>query len=186
MCPFRGLNRKHRCKLFCAKLVAQNTRFLGSDMPPVIGLDFGTTNSAIAVADAGEHATLASFADRSNTTTSFRSILYFPPKDRSAPVQAETKAGPEAISSYLDADSKGRLILSIKSYLASRLFTATQINGRYYTLEDLIAIILRRLRTTVIEQFGVSANSVVIGRPVRFAGAENEMDETLALNRLRS
>jgi hypothetical chaperone protein len=155
-------------------------------MPPVIGLDFGTTNSAIAVANAGEQATLASFADRNNTTTSFRSILYFPPKDRSAPVQAETKAGPEAISSYLDADSKGRLILSIKSYLASRLFTTTQINGRYFTLEDLIAIILRRLRMAVIEQFGVPATSVVLGRPVRFAGADTDADETLALNRLKS
>jgi hypothetical chaperone protein len=152
----------------------------------VIGLDFGTTNSAIAVADAGKEATLASFSAGGDTITSFRSILYFPAKDRSAPVKAETKAGPEAISSYLDADTKGRLILSIKSYLASRLFTSTQINGRYYTLEDLIAIILRRLRTTVIEQFGISATSVVLGRPVRFAGADTEADETLALNRLRS
>ena len=155
-------------------------------MQPVIGLDFGTTNSAIAVADAGEAATLARFGDGGETTTSFRSILYFPIKDRASPVKAETKAGPEAISSYLEADSKGRLILSIKSYLASRLFTSTQINGRSYTLEDLIAIILRRLRTTVIEQFGVAANSVVIGRPVRFAGADTEADETLAVNRLRS
>ena len=155
-------------------------------MPPVIGLDFGTTNSAIAVADVGEEATLASFAAGSDTTTSFRSILYFPQKDRSSTVKAETKAGPEAISSYLEADSKGRLILSIKSYLASQLFTSTLINGRNYTLEDLIAIILRRLRTTVIEQFGVSATSVVIGRPVRFAGADNEADETLALTRLRA
>src|ERR1041384_1676619 len=157
-------------------------------MPSVIGLDFGTTNSAIAVADVGKEkeATLASFDAGSGTTTSFRSILYFPPKDRSATVKADTKAGPEAISSYLEADSKGRLILSIKFYLGSRLFTSTQINGRSYTLEDLIAIILRRLRTTVVEQFGVSATSVVLGRPVRFAGAENEVDETLALNRLRS
>jgi hypothetical chaperone protein len=155
-------------------------------MPPVIGLDFGTTNSAIAVADVGKEATLASFDAGSGTTTSFRSILYFPPKDRTATVKAETKAGPEAINSYLEDDTKGRLVLSIKSYLGSRLFTSTQINGRYYTLEDLIAIILRRLRTTVIEQFGVSATGVVLGRPVRFAGAENEADETLALNRLRT
>jgi hypothetical chaperone protein len=155
-------------------------------MPPVIGLDFGTTNSAIAVADAGREATLAAFSAGGDTTTSFRSILYFPTKDRSAPVKLETKAGPEAISSYLDADTKGRLILSIKSYLASPLFTSTHINGRFYTLEDLIAIILRRLRTTVIEQFGISATSVVLGRPVRFAGADTEADETLALNRLRS
>lgn len=161
-------------------------------MPPVVGLDFGTTNSAIAVADAGEEATLARFSAGSETTTSFRSILYFPPKERSATVKtettvkAETQAGPEAINSYLEADTKGRLILSVKSYLASRLFTSTQINGRFYTLEDLIAIILRRLRTTVIEQFGVSAESVVLGRPVRFAGADTEADETLALDRLRS
>ena len=155
-------------------------------MQPVIGLDFGTTNSAIAVADAGGEATLASFGAAGDTTTSFRSILYFPLKDRSAPVKAETKAGPDAISSYLEADTKGRLILSIKSYLASRLFTSTQINGRFYTLEDLIAIILRQLRTTVIEQFGVSATSVVLGRPVRFAGADTEADEALALDRLRS
>jgi hypothetical chaperone protein len=155
-------------------------------MSPVIGLDFGTTNSAIAVADAATGATLARFGDGSNTTASFRSILYFPPKDRSATVKAETKAGPEAISSYLDDDTKGRLILSVKSYLGSSLFTSTQINGRYYTLEDLIAIILRRLRTSVIEQFGISATRVVLGRPVRFAGADNDVDETLALNRLRS
>jgi len=155
-------------------------------MSPVIGLDFGTTNSAIAVADAATGATLARFGDGSNTTASFRSILYFPPKDRSATVKAETKAGPEAISSYLDDDTKGRLILSVKSYLGSSLFTSTQINGRYYTLADLIAIILRRLRTSVIEQFGVSATRVVLGRPVRFAGADNDVDETLALNRLRS
>ena len=155
-------------------------------MQPVIGLDFGTTNSAIAVADADRRATLASFGEGSDATASFRSILYFPLRDRSSTVKAETKAGPEAISSYLEADSKGRLILSIKSYLASRLFTSTQINGRSFTLEDLIAIILRRLRTTVIEQFGVPASSVVIGRPVRFAGADTEADETLAVNRLRA
>jgi hypothetical chaperone protein len=155
-------------------------------MRPVIGLDFGTTNSAIAVADERKEATLAHFADGAATTSSFRSILYFPLRDRSSAVKPETKAGPEAINSYLEADSKGRLILSIKSYLASRLFTSTQINGRFYTLEDLIAIILRRLRTTVIEQFDVPATSVVIGRPVRFAGADTEEDETLAVNRLRA
>src|SRR6185369_14571275 len=53
-------------------------------MRPVIGLDFGTTNSAIAVADADNEATLASFSDGSGTTTSFRSILYFPLKDHSS------------------------------------------------------------------------------------------------------
>ena len=72
-------------------------------MEPVIGLDFGTTNSAIAVADNDRQAVLASFAGG----TTFRSILYFPARDRSLPQQkVETQAGPEAINSYLEADTK--------------------------------------------------------------------------------
>src|SRR4029079_11699465 len=155
-------------------------------MEPVIGLDFGTTNSAIAVADNDRQAALASFADGPATTTSFRSILYFPARDRSSTQKVETQAGPEAINSYLDADTKGRLVVSIKSYLASRLFTSPNINGRNYTLEDLIAIILRRLRTAAMEQFGTSATQVVLGRPVRFSGADTVADEKLALQSLTS
>ncbi|HEY9500993.1 MAG TPA: hypothetical protein VIR01_05105, partial [Pyrinomonadaceae bacterium] len=108
----------------------------------VIGLDFGTTNSAIAVADNDGHARLASFAERS--TNNFRSILYFPARDRGSQQRKETEAGPEAINAYLEAETKGRLIVSIKSYLASSLFFATSIEGRFYTLEDLVAILLRR------------------------------------------
>jgi hypothetical chaperone protein len=148
----------------------------------VIGLDFGTTNSAIAVASEDRQAQLATFGN----STSFRSILYFPAKNRNSSVKLETQAGPDAISSYLEADTKGRLILSIKSYLASDIFNTTTINGRPYTLEDLISLILKRLRTAVIEQFDVSADKVVLGRPVRFAGADTEAAEQLALERLRS
>jgi len=152
-------------------------------MEPVIGLDFGTTNSAIAVATGDRQAKLATFADAANN---FRSILYFPAKERFSKLKVETQAGPDAINAYLEADTKGRLIVSIKSYLASRLFTSTSINGRHYTLEDLIAIILRRLRVAVMEQFDTSAARVVLGRPVRFSGAENDADEALALQRLRA
>jgi len=152
-------------------------------MEPVIGLDFGTTNSAIAVATGDRQAKLATFADAANN---FRSILYFPAKERFSKLKVETQAGPDAINAYLEADTKGRLIVSIKSYLASRLFTSTSINGRHYTLEDLIAIILRRLRVAVMEQFDTSAARVVLGRPVRFSGAENAADEALALQRLRA
>src|SRR5262245_21651723 len=152
-------------------------------MDRVIGLDFGTTNSAIAVADTERRATLATFQGGLNN---FRSILYFPPKDPVTGQKLETKAGPEAIASYLDSDTKGRLVVSIKSYLASRTFTTTVINGRNYPLEDLIAIILRRLRSTAISQFGTSASRVVMGRPVRFSGAETENDETRALERLKA
>ena len=153
---------------------------------PVIGLDFGTTNSAIAVAGGEGRSTLATFADGQNRISNFRSILYFPARERFSQQRPETKAGPEAINAYLDAEAKGRLVVSVKSYLASSLFTSTSINGRQYTLEDLIAIILRRLRTAAMEQFDTNATQVVLGRPVRFAGADNEADEALALQRLRA
>lgn len=155
-------------------------------MEPVIGLDFGTTNSAIAVADDDRRASLATFADGLTTTNNFRSILYFPTKQRGSQQKGETKAGPEAINAYLEAETKGRLIVSVKSYLASDLFFATSIEGRFYTLEDLVAIILRRLRMAAMQQFDTEATRVVLGRPVRFSGAETEKDEARALERLRS
>lgn len=151
----------------------------------VIGLDFGTTNSAIAVAQPMKGATLASFKDAARSTTSFRSVLYFPANEPgSGPKTVQAMAGPEAINAYLDADSKGRLIISIKSYLASRLFTSTSIYGRSYLLEDLISIILRNLRNAAIEQFSLQATKAVLGRPVHFAGAEDEDAELVALTRL--
>jgi hypothetical chaperone protein len=57
---------------------------------------------------------------------------------------------------------------------------------RLYTLEDLIAIVVRALRTAAEAQFGDLGNAVVVGRPVHFAGAQQPEDEALALQRLRT
>jgi len=62
-------------------------------MERVIGLDCGTTNSAIAVADSDGQARLATFADGPATTNNFRSILYFPAKERGSQQRKETKSG---------------------------------------------------------------------------------------------
>ena len=142
----------------------------------VIGLDFGTTNSAIALAQPMEEAVLARFRDGTRSTTSFRSVLYFPVNEP-GPGRKTAKAvtGPEAINAYLESESKGRLIISIKSYLASLQFISTSINGRSYGLEELIAIILRNLRNAAIEQFNFPVTKAVLGRPVHFAGAEDEL-----------
>jgi hypothetical chaperone protein len=153
-------------------------------MSNVIGLDFGTTNSAIAVGDMQGHVALAKFGRGSKSTSTFRSILYFPAREPGTP-NPKAIGGPEAISAYLDADTKGRLVLSVKSYLASRLFTNTSIYGRSYTLEDLIAVILKKLKEGAVEQFGDLGSRVVVGRPVHFASAETEEDESLAIGRLR-
>jgi hypothetical chaperone protein len=155
-------------------------------MRHVIGLDFGTTNSAIAVASSTGATTLATFPEGDRQTTTFRSILYFDPEARGPDRKPRAVAGPEAIIRYLQAETRGRLIQSMKSHLASRLFQETYVFGQRYTLEDLIAMLLRALRAVAEAQFGDLGRRVVVGRPVRFSGAIDEAEDAFALGRLRA
>ncbi|MCI0339141.1 MAG: Hsp70 family protein [Acidobacteria bacterium] len=156
-------------------------------MKRVIGLDFGTTNSALAVAEPGGASTLASFeSEEGEVSSTFRSILYFSAEERGADKRPLAVAGPDAIKRYLEADGKGRLIQSMKSHLSSRTFTQTNILGRYYTLDDLIAVIVRKLIEAATRQFGDLGTSVVVGRPVHFSGADDSDDDDFALGRLRA
>ena len=145
-----------------------------------IGLDFGTTNSALAIAKSDGIVRLAQFRDGAT----FRSIIYFEEHD-STRTKLRVVAGPDAIQSYLGAKTPGRLIQSMKSYLASRLFTQTQILGETYALEDLISILLRHLRKSAEEQFGDLGSTLVVGRPVHFSGARDAIDDEFAVSRLR-
>jgi hypothetical chaperone protein len=147
-----------------------------------IGLDFGTTNSALAIAQPDETVRLAEFKGGAT----FRSIIYFEEQDSARTGKLRVVAGPDAIQSYLNAKTPGRLIQSMKSYLASRLFTQTQIGAEIYDLEDLIGILLRYLRKSAEEQFGDLGSTLVVGRPVHFSGAKDEADDEFAVNRLRA
>lgn len=147
-----------------------------------IGLDFGTTNSSIAIARPDRSSESIAFPSNAGLTDTYRSVLYFEPK-------SPASTGPQAIERYLAADEKGRLIQSLKSFLASRLFTSTNVFGRQYTLEDLITIILRDLRTQAEVQTGLKGASskapIVVGRPVRYSNANSEEDNEFALSRLK-
>jgi hypothetical chaperone protein len=149
---------------------------------PGFGLDFGTTNSAIAVADESG-VRLARFGAAGSST--FRSVLFFDPDERrnNKPLSA---AGPEAIERYLAADGAGRLILSTKSHLASRTLKGTQIFSSAYSLEALVGLIAGALREGGAAQLGGLPGRVVVGRPVRFSGADSPEDDAYALGRLRA
>jgi hypothetical chaperone protein len=138
-----------------------------------IGLDFGTTNSALAIAQLDQTVRLAEFQGGAT----FRSIIYFEEQDSTRTGKLGAVAGPDAIQSYLNAKTPGRLIQSMKSYLASRLFTQTQILGETYDLVDLIGILLRHLRKSAEEQFGDLGSHLVVGRPVHFSGAKDAADD---------
>jgi len=155
-------------------------------MRRVVGLDFGTTNSAVAVVDPNGSVRLATFQEDERLIETFRSILYFfHPHDGEA-THDTVVAGPHAIEAYLSAEPRGRLIQSLKSFLSTRSFTRTAIYKSFYTLEDLIAIIVRELLGVAERQFGDLARSIVVGRPVRFSGAKDQDDDAFAITRLRT
>src|ERR1700761_7841973 len=152
---------------------------------PALGIDFGTTNSSIASARGDGTVELVSFPAKAATTEFFRSVLYLEQHKHSARTQIKGFTGPQAIEHYLQAENKGRLIQSLKSYLTSRTLTGTEVFGRRYTIEDLISRILTDLRLSAERQFGHPVRQATVGRPVRFVGAESNEDDDFAVQRLR-
>ncbi len=153
---------------------------------PSIGIDFGTTNSSIAVTQDGSAVDLVSFPTLSGMTQSFRSVLYLEQLKQAGRTGVKSFTGPEAIERYLDAENKGRLIQSLKSYLPSRTLTGTEVFGRRYTIEDLISRILTDLRLRAEAHIGQPIRSATVGRPVRFVSAESDEDDAFAVERLRA
>lgn len=139
-----------------------------------IGIDFGTTNSVVAMlGDDGSVTT-----QRHNTSDVFRSVLCFWTEPGRGRTHLRHEAGPAAIAAYLEDPLDSRLIMSMKTYLAQRSFTETRIFGHPFTLERLIATFLRALLADI-----PPAPRIVVGRPVRFAG--EFVDDTLGATRLR-
>ena len=146
-----------------------------------VGLDFGTTNSAIGVFEDGK-VRLARFRHAAGFSDTFRSILFFSPDARDSAGRYVPVGGARAIDAYLEAEGKGRLIQSLKSYVADRGFQATSIFGRTHSLIDLLVLLLGDLRARAEEELGPLGNRLVVGRPVHFAYAD---DEALAIDRMK-
>jgi hypothetical chaperone protein len=144
-------------------------------MRPALGIDFGTTNSVVALLRPdGQAETLAHAGG-----DVFRSVLCF---WNGADGRTRHAAGPAAIDAYLEEPLDSRLIMSMKSYLAQKSFTETRIFGAPWRLEELIALFLRELLAPFADR--VAGARVVVGRPVRFVG--EIADHELAEQRLRA
>src|SRR6478752_7643347 len=92
-----------------------------------VGIDFGTTNTALALAEDAGRVDLAdlpglSSVGEATTAKTWRTVLHFDP-------DAAPMAGAPAIARYVQNEGQGRLIQSIKSHLASASFTRTTMRA---------------------------------------------------------
>ncbi|MBC7963115.1 MAG: Hsp70 family protein [Steroidobacteraceae bacterium] len=130
-------------------------------MQIVFGIDFGTTNSALSVYRNGKVEVVAvDGSDRAGEL--MRSVLYFNEEN-------EIFAGQEAIRQYVGDGAAGRFMQSIKTFLPNTSFESTEIFGKRYTIDDLVAIILKKIKVRGEAHVGCPVESVVLGRPVVFS-----------------
>jgi hypothetical chaperone protein len=133
----------------------------------IYGLDFGTSNSVLAILNTSSREIVKVFAESS--------LIYFQDAQN-------CYLGSKAIQKYIENNMSGRLLKSIKTLLPQSRFTFTYIYGKKYTAEDLVVLILKHLKSQADEFIGENITTVVMGRPVVFS--EDPEEDRLAEKRL--
>ncbi len=134
---------------------------------PTIGIDFGTSNSAVACRVDG----VARLLPIEGAATTLPTAIFFNAEDRT------THFGREAVALYL-AGYEGRLMRSLKSLLGSALMQEkTAIYDGLVSFEDIIARFLHELAQRAGKELGRKPEQVVIGRPVHFVDDDSKRDE---------
>ncbi|MGL4975271.1 MAG: Hsp70 family protein, partial [Bosea sp. (in: a-proteobacteria)] len=145
-----------------------------------IGVDFGTTNTVVAIAERGQPVRMVAYPRGEALEDVYRSVLCFEREDFNAAAKVERSAGPYAIERYLASVGETRFIQSFKSHVASGLFRDTRIFSTKFLFEDLLASFFQLLLDDARGQIPLGA-TIVSGRPVAFAGGNP--DEALAHKR---
>ncbi|MBZ0277100.1 MAG: Hsp70 family protein, partial [Anaerolineae bacterium] len=176
----------------------------------IIGMDFGTTNSGMAVYDGAALRLIP--LDPMNTNPHVARTALYITNDRAVFI------GRDAVNTYYDQNlnrpsqfeqvrvgeieltfgeigtfvrdvfvekdifSPGRLFLSFKMGLSSTSYLGTIIGSHYYYLEDIIAVYLYTARRRAETFLNTELDTIVLGRPVRFS--DNPAHNDLARERL--
>ncbi|HIG96499.1 TPA: Hsp70 family protein [Candidatus Woesearchaeota archaeon] len=145
-------------------------------MGTIMGIDFGTTNSALALNNKGS-VRVANINNLTSDERTLRSVLLMN-KKRGAEV------GQKAVDQYIRSEGKGcRFLQSLKAFLPDSGFTGTTIFGKSFEIEDLVAFILTEVKRIGEQKAGHSIDRAVLGRPVFFS--EDTAKDRLAESRLR-
>jgi len=139
-------------------------------VPAYCAIDFGTSNSAVAVDDPARpgHTRLVVLEDDQPTMPT---AVFYDSEDGSR------RFGRDAIAAYVEGHA-GRLMRSLKSILGSTLIDETTHLGDGITLRyvDVIGLFLKRLKQTAERTRGTELRRVVLGRPVYFVDDDPAAD----------
>ncbi len=138
-----------------------------------VGIDFGTSNSAVAALDAqglARAVPLEAQAAGSGWHDTLPTALFFNAEGHS------THFGRDALAQYL-AGTEGRLMRSLKSLLGSSLLQEqTAVHHELLSFEDIITRFLRELLARTERQLGQVPTRAVLGRPVHFVDDDPARD----------
>ena len=161
-----------------------------------VGIDFGTSNSGVAIYQGGKVHVLP-IDGRNNPPEVVKTILYitrdykhfigqeavelYYKQNINRPRRFVQKWSGEIdyrgadmhyvrdIYVYVDELQPGRLLQFIKTALRSEKYQGTQVFERYYPLSDIISAYLRVLKQRAETLLGEEISGVTLGRPVRFS-----------------
>lgn len=137
--------------------------------PPVgtLGIDFGTSNSAMAWLGPQGSARLMALEGEA---LAMPTAVFYNAEDHS------THFGRDAVAHYLEG-TDGRLMRSLKSLLGSPLLLeTTQIGHQQISFQDIIGTFLAHLRERATQSLGTAPRRVVVGRPVHFVDDDPTRD----------
>ena len=143
-----------------------------------LGLDFGTTNSVVAMSSGGESRMVMLDAPGGADAT-FRSALCFW-EDDAVRGGIASEAGPWAIAEYAEYPQGCRFLQSFKSVAANASFEHATIFQKRMAFEDLGRLFLERLAARAGGALA-GVGRIVVGRPIEYAG--HRPDEALARRR---
>lgn len=134
------------------------------------GMDFGTSNSAIALPTPQGGVTLAPCEGQHGTLPT---ALFYP---AAAPAHAAPLVGRAAQQLFFEGE-EGRFMRSLKRLLGTSLMTQTTIvNGKPKSFDRIIGDFMAQLKTRAEETAGHALDAVVIGRPVHFVDGDSAGD----------
>ena len=140
---------------------------MSGQKPLVLGIDFGTSNSAAALIDAkGTLQVIPLDGNRAEMPTALffisetHTVLY----------------GSEAMQAYLSG-TEGRLLRSLKSLLGSRLMDEyTAVGDKSIRFFDIVVLFFKELKRRCEAHVGQPLTHAVLGRPVHFVDDDAQRD----------